>query len=179
MNSKIEILNDYDIPTNSAIKAIRYLNEKRTLRIEDYNQRIKDLIPLSATFTDLRMARIVYLYLVQEIIKANRRNEKVSDAVLYNNATVSAKHVHSKNYYYADGDVTVANGNSNNKLTGKVRKKRQGYKEDSRRIFLEMKKEGAERKEVIENFIEKLGMPQNSAMSYFYMFKKEYGFNTK
>lgn len=178
MNSKIKTLKDYDIPTNSAIKAIRYLNERNTLRVEDYNQRIKDLIPLSETFTDLRLSRIVYLYLVQGIIKSYIRNDNVSDAVLYSNAVIQAKEIHAKNYYYYSEGVDIANNNVNT-TNSKARKKQKGYKEDSKRIFLKMKRDGADRKAVIKEFIEQLDMPENSAMSYFYMFKKEYGFNTK
>ena len=176
MKTPLQIISDYGCPTDSFLHAIQYFSSREDLSLEQYTQGIKDISGLD-NIDDMSyvMARTLFLYLVQETIRANMDNIIPDmDTLFVECVNKATKHITENPWAVMRFTTQTTNEDDD---TAQI--SRGGKKEITERLFKELKAKGASRNEIISAFEESTGMSRAGATTYFHALKKELGFIEK
>jgi len=166
MHPSIEQLEAYDIPTNSYVAAIQYINDGPELRDDEYLLRIEQLVGYSVEITAEHMPRYVYLYLVQEIIRTSLKGEDFRVVNVYDIAYNRAEEFLEMNQYiFATSDDTKP---VKLDAAGNVKPKKGAKKELAKKVYAEdIDGKGLTRKDAIAILMEKVGLSSGGASTYY------------
>jgi hypothetical protein len=177
MKTPLQIISDYGCPTDSFIDAIHHFSSREDLSHEQYVKGIKDIVGLD-DLEDMSyvMVRTLFLYLVQETIRANMNNIIPDmDTLFVECVNKATKHI-TENPWAVMRFTTQTTCNEDD---DSVQISRGGKKEITERLFKELKAKGASRSDIISAFEESTGMSKAGATTYFHALKKEFGFIEK
>ena len=166
MHPAIEQLEAYEIPTSSYVAAIQYINNRPELTDADYLLRIEQLVGYSVEITAEHMPRYVYLYLVQEIIRASQQSEDFRAVNVYEVAYKRAEEFLKENpYIFATSDDTKP---VKLDAAGNVKPKKGAKKELAKKVYKEhIEGKGLSRQDSIAIIMEKVGMTSGGASTYY------------
>lgn len=168
MHKAIEQLQAYDIPTHSYVAAVQYLNDRPQLTDADYIKRIEELVGYSVTISTEHLPRYVYLYFVQELIRASMNTDVLHPVSIYEVAYKRAdEFVKENSYIFATGEDDT---NATPKLdaAGNIKPKK-GAKKDLAKVVYKEDIEGKSltRKDAIAILMEKVGLTSGGASTYY------------
>jgi hypothetical protein len=180
MKTPLAYIADYGCQTNSYIAAIQHLLQQSVDKVE-YEKRVMDVIglPDPPYYESLYFARTMFMYVVQETIRAYNLGviplmEDVHELALERtNAYLNDQPWHQTRFNIDNGLSSIDDIEEGNVVTSK-----KGAKKDiTEQIFLQIKKEGGSRNDIIDTFVNKVGMSRAGATTYFHTLKKEFGFS--
>lgn len=171
MHEAIKILKSHNIPIDSYIAAIQYLNAREPDGVSSkrYEKRIRELMGNEGIQVSDQYIRHVYLYLVQEIVRTSLITDQIDLKALFSLSVKQAiEFVDSHPYLFTERKTPV-------KLDsiGQPKKKKGWKKDEAERLFKENK--GMSKKEVMAMFIKELDMTKLGAQTYYYNCKKKFG----
>lgn len=183
MKSPLQIIADMGCPITSQLEAIRFFSERNDLSEDEYIDGIQQIIGTNTPpkVSSYYYARVLFLYVIQEIVRANQNSIIPDIDELY------AMCIKKSHTYIEDNPWTATRFNISHGLvdheeidpeTGEpiVSKRKGDKKEITERIFLDLKEKGVSRPEIIEAFIAETEMSKAGATTYFHMLKKQHGF---
>lgn len=160
---------EYDIPVNSYIAAIQYLNRRDDLEQSQYENMIKNIAGVERNFANHRDAKYTFLYLIQETIRKSFTTDQFNMEDLFNNSFNQAMTFINENpWHWAEPDETQKVDES-----GKPKRKKGAKQEEAVRIYKENIDAG--KAKIIELFMSELDMSKAGATTYFYNTKKKVG----
>lgn len=176
MKTPLEIIADFGADTNSYIAAVQYLSAK-TLTKEQYEQGIADIVGAEhcPTFSNEKEARLYFLYVVQETVRAFGTGDVPEMSDIYVESVRRARKFISNNpYVIKDYQPRNAPLNVNPHKTShkKGDKKRQALS-----IYKSMNNGVNTRDDIIKTLMEKVDMTKAGATTYFHAMRKEHGFS--
>lgn len=166
----IENIASLDISTTSYIEAIRSLKEQRTYDRMDYGQMVNAIVGGENQFDDHEHARYTLLYVVQEAVRQYNQGENVSAEQLLDYAVNKASdYIKSHSWIFAEPETKPKTDSE-----GRVKPKKGAKKEMAQDLY-KKHKDNKSRKEIIQLFMDEIGMTKAGATTYFHNMKKEFG----
>lgn len=176
MNDPIQVLSSNNISTRSYGRAIQDLAIRCTC-VDDYRDIVNGLMNRQVENDD-DVIELLAKYLVQEIVKQNiHEGEGVDPDIAFitaeREATVMYNRIHGGDmrFLLASSDDDVDTGTT---VQTKSVQKKGAKKEGAARLYREMKNDHT-RNEIVDAFVEKLGMTKAGATTYFHNNEKKYG----
>jgi hypothetical protein len=182
MQSPIDTIISYGIPTTSYIEAAQYVmnddpeNGRPFFGLwsqERYETGIQSIIGLTAIpkYINLKTARLVFGYTVQETIKTFNSGIIPSMEDVWTDVTTkSAEYI--KNHPWSVKDYTQADGEPKLDAAGNPKQKKGAKKELAREVWNENKHKEMSRKEWIALLVELVGLTPAGASTYYAGLKK-------
>lgn len=169
--SAIENIRNLDIPTNSYIKAHLALRDRKDFDRLNYKDLINNVIDgHHVSNIDDRVAQYTFLYIVQEAVRNNMNGVEMSDWELFDLANRKAeKYIKNNSWVFAKPDEEPKVDSEGNP------KKKKGAKKDMAIELYGKYRNEKSRKEIIQLFIDEIGMSKAGATTYYHNMKKEFG----
>ena len=166
MHKSIEQIEAYDIPIHSYIAAVQHLNSLPELTDADYMKRIEELVGYSVTITTEHLPRYVYLYLVQELIRAAKTTDVLQPVAIYDIAYDRAETFIAENsYVFATPDSDAA---PKLDAAGNIKPKKGKKKELAKEVYVaDIEGKELSRKDAIAILMEKVGLSAGGASTYY------------
>lgn len=187
MKAPLQVIAEYGCPTHSFVSALMHLSERADLSFEEYKTGIQRIIslPEPPECESWFYAKTLFLYCVQETIRDYQAGiiPDMDDIfVLANEKTV----LYMQTNPWAITRFNINHGlQSDDEMTDEEKASGQqvftkgGKKELTEKIFKEIKASGGGRHEIIQAFVDQVGMSKAGATTYFHTLKKEFGFSEK
>ena len=172
MQTPLQVIEGLGAPITSHIAAIQYLNEEhRWLTKTQYEDAIIDIVGIEdghPTLSNEKESRILFLYVVQETIRAFSHPEVPDMDVVFNNA------IQHYEKFVAENPWSIKIYESAPKLDadGNVKPKKGAKKEMAESLFKENKNKS--KQEIMDIFMEQVGMTPAGASTYYYNCKNLY-----
>jgi len=168
MKSPLEVLNDLGAPTHSYIRTVQFFSEKEWTH-KQYERTIAKIlgVPKIPPFDTNKEARLYFLYLTQETVKAFLGQDVPDMDVVWDKAVNDAK------IFITDHPWCVMDYTSN--TDGETPSK--GAKKDrAQELYLSMNDGTHDRHAVIQALIDEVEMTKAGATTYFHNLREQYGF---
>ena len=176
MKDPISIIADLGVPTESFSAAIHHFYDRVDFSKDRYESLIAEIIGLDnpPTFESIKEAKLYFLYTIQETVRAFNTGtvpdmDDLWDAIVVKTKTMIARSPWSIKEY-----DTYATGEPKLDAMGKPKPKKGAKKELARQVYLDNNHRTMKRKEWIELLMEKVGLSQGGASTYYANLKKEY-----
>ena len=183
MNTPLEIITSYNVPTSSYIRAIQTLNDADCPILfskEQYEKNIAEIIgaEIAPTFSSEKEARIYFLYTVQETIRAFNFSASIPDmeSVWKNIQLRASKLIQEQPWLVKDYSADTDGEPKVDAAGNPVRRK--GAKKEECEILYQQLNDGVNtRVDIIASLMEEVGMTKPGATTYFHNMKKKFGFS--
>ena len=162
-----ELLEIYDIPTDSWIEATDQVSDEKNVYEEDYIRRTEELIGVTPSFEDSRKYRYLYIYCIQEGVRAIVNGDVEIDLNV-------VAHDRMETFFVRCNWVLHDFGTSDKKVDkyGKPKPKRGAKKELAKALYQKHKDEDLTRKQWIELLVKDADMTKAGASTYYSGLKK-------
>lgn len=185
MKSPLKVISEFGCSTDSYIAAVQTLTQQQDVDKSEYERRIQEIIglPEPPDCDSWYSARVLFLYVVQETIREFSTGLIPLMEDVLQIAQEKAKE-YIENNSWNETRFNIEHGlksiDDDTDEQGTVVLVKKGAKKDvTERLFRDLKSTGASRQEIIDAFIEQVGMSKAGATTYFHALKKEIGFSEK
>ena len=168
MSDPIKFLQKHKIPTESAVKAIKYMNHHS----EELNFKtlLVDMTGHSQEYSD-RDTKYTFMYAVQEVLYAsNTTNVFNMEDIVKTAHTKAINFIKNNPWTFAAPDQS----STPSSVSGKPKRKK-GAKQTAALEIYGRLKDTKTKQEIIQIFIDDLDMSKSGATTYFYNVKKKLG----
>jgi hypothetical protein len=187
MKLPLQVIAEYGCPTHSYVAALQHLSSNHDLTFVEYREGIQKIInlPEPPDCESWFYAKTLFLYCIQETIRDYQAGIIPDMDDIY---ALSKE----RTYYYIDNNpwattrFNISHGLQSDEdlleealKTGKIIFNKGGKKELTEKLFKEIKAAGGGRHEIIQAFVDKVGMSKAGATTYFHGLKKEFGFSER
>lgn len=185
----IEMIDSFGSPVTSYIRAVQFfVEEQYNLSKEECEQRIAQLIGLSTppTYSNTKEAFIVFLYVVQETIRASIQGQDLDMSVIWNDViSRSTKFIENNPWSIKDYSIDEENTSTENQgettseptATDTAPKMKKGQKQIKGLALYHKLNDGVNtRNFIIEQLMDQLKMSKPGATTYFHNFKDQFGY---
>lgn len=176
MKTPLQVIADYGSPTDSYIRAVTFFSQKPDFTKVEYETGIQQIIGLCVPpiLPSTYEARILFRYVIQETIRAHQGQTIPNIDIVYKDALEKTKHF-IEEYTWAQTNYNCVNG-----ITFTNSTEDEDHKGDKKTItetiFKDLVAQNASRGDIIEAFVNKVGMSKAGATTYFHSLKKQLGF---
>jgi len=175
MQTPLEIIESYGAPTGSYIHAIRFFREDHApLTKEECEKGVAEIIGMDGvpSYRNQKEATLYFLYCVQETIRAYNTGEIPDMSEVWNDVVRRAtEYISSSPWAVKDYDSEQTADD------GTPKQKKGAKKEQSRALYVKLNDGSHTRDDIINAFMDKLGMSKAGATTYFHNLKKSIGFS--
>lgn len=164
----LQTIQNYGIPTNSYIKAVQFVNDQGLLSQEEYQRRVGELLGQDVTFTDEDQARLFYLYVVQETVRAG--DEADIDTVKQEAERRVGDFNENMSWVFVTAEDNKSEEDKSSNKTdaqGNPKPRKGRKKELAKQVWNENKDKGLTRKQFIELLVEQVGLTKAGASTYY------------
>lgn len=183
MKTPLQYIADYGCQIDSYIAAISHLFKYEVDKVE-YEKRVMDIIglPEPPYYESLYFARTMFMYVVQETIRAYNLGiipimEEVHALSLERTLSyIDVQPWHETRFNIEHGLSSIDDMDEDGNA---VISKKGAKKDITEKLFLQIKKDGGSRNDIIDAFVDKAGMSRAGSTTYFHTLKKEFGFSEK
>jgi len=182
MQTPLEIIAGYGVSTTSYIRAIQEFNDLErpiVLRKAQYEQGIADIIggDHPPSYSNEKEAKIYFLYVVQETIRAYGTGVIPDMAEVWENAQIRAKKMIENQPWAIKDYFTEDDGEPKLDATGNPKKRKGAKKDEAEALYRRLNDGTNDRTAIIDALINEVGMSKPGATTYFHNLKKQFGFS--
>lgn len=181
MRTPLEIIADYGVPTTSYLRAIQAFNDDEkpiVLRKEQYEKGIADIVggDHPPSYSNEKEARIYFLYVVQETIRAFSQGTIPEMDVVWEDAQNRAKNMIANQPWAIKDYAAEDTGEPKLDAAGNPKKRKGAKKDEAEALYRRMNDGKNDRVAIINALVEEVGMSKPGATTYFHNLKKQFGF---
>jgi hypothetical protein len=181
MRTPLEIIADYGVSTTSYIQAIQQFNNidhPIVMEKSQYEESINEIIggDTPPTFSSDKEARIYFLYVVQETIRAFGQGIIPDMADVWVEAQRRAKIMIQEQPWAIKEYNTETTGEPKLDAAGNPKKRKGAKKVEAEALYKRMNDGQNDRNAIIDALIADVGLSKPGATTYFHNLKKQFGY---
>lgn len=163
MTNAVQMIEQFGIPTNNFVDAIRFVNDRDWLSKEEYEQRIEQITGHKIALSDQKQARMYYLYLIQESV---RSKDNDVDTVI-NEVEQRVQHFNKEYGWALVSDEDHKSDEEKVDASGNQKPKKGAKKELAKKVWNQNKDKGYTRKQFIDILVKEVGLTPAGASTYY------------
>lgn len=166
----VEQIKQFDIPVDSYIHAVQYINEQGYLDKSDYETRVRQLLgDNSIVFDDIKQARLYYLYTIQELVRNAADGDGITVDIVRKDIDTRFSAFVTQHKWALVDDQEIASQQREQKVdaNGKPKPKKGAKKELAKKVWNENKDKGYTRKQFIDILVKEVGLTPAGASTYY------------